>query len=174
MINKTQIWHHNNPKHYGEKKKSVTLFCWLFQFSGPMFFSLKSLAINKASLSLIKEIQVFRAVNIQQKYMPHIYLLCWHYACKHVSQMQETASQHLHGVPSQFISASLKISQREAQGEVTLFLPILWKHPNAEGSLHLNEETLTHDNSYIHHRAWKHQSMPCTFTVKFHWGFNSL
>lgn len=96
----------------GKKKKSVTLFCWLFQFSGPMFFSLKSLAINKASLSLIKEIQVFRAVNIQQKYMPHIYLLCWHYACKHVSQMQETASQHLHRVPSQFISASLKISQR--------------------------------------------------------------
>lgn len=122
MINKMQIWHHNNPKHYGEKKKSVTLFCWLFQFSGPMFFSLKSLAINKAFLSSIKEIQVFRAVNVQQKYTPHIYLLFWHYACKHVSQMHETASQHLHRVPMQFISAWLKINQKEAQGEVTFFL----------------------------------------------------
>lgn len=137
----------------GKKKLSVTLFCWLFQFSGPIFFSLKPLAINKASLPLTKEVQVFRAMDVQQKYTPHPYLLCWHYDCKHVSQTQETASQHLHRVPTQFVSASLKISQREAQGEVTLFLPILWKHPNAEESLYLNKETLTHDNSYIHHRA---------------------
>lgn len=41
MINNMQIWHHNNPKHSGEKNLSVTLFCWLLQFSSldNFFFS---------------------------------------------------------------------------------------------------------------------------------------
>lgn len=41
MINNMQVWHHNNPKHSGEKNLSVTLFCWLLQFSSldKYFFS---------------------------------------------------------------------------------------------------------------------------------------
>lgn len=94
MINNMQIWHHNNPKHYGEKKKKKHQSPYFVGFfSSPFWtniFSLKPLAINKASLPLITEAQVLRALHVQQKCTLNITCCVGKYACKYGNWMQDT------------------------------------------------------------------------------------
>lgn len=70
----------------GKKKKKNQSPYFVGFFSSPFWtniFSLKPLAINKASLPLITEAQVLRALHVQQKCTLNITCCVGKYACKH-------------------------------------------------------------------------------------------
>lgn len=96
MINNMQIWHHNNPKY--SREKNCQSPCFVGSFSSLLctnIFSLKPLAINKASLPSITEAQMFRAVDMQQKdasYLPVALALCLQCG----DQRKEMTSQYVH------------------------------------------------------------------------------